>query len=323
MLIPMDGSAVKVPYLYIKVFDGKAIDVLKVFNPLEELHNEESRPCIPQRVVLHRKEETIEMNVQPAEDKMLKVQKLQKVASALHSFRFVKRGAEIRPALVLRPVDIKPKEMKQQPKVKELSVQEPLPVAGVKTEAPRPKPAKIPEMPEPRRIVLPRPVQPKTPVQGKAKESMKLQKARRKTSKTQPPQLKPRKKRKRSSRKKITRRKKRIRRGPRPRQPLKEELIKNPRKMKQKSPETSCMENPLNSKKRKRPAGKAAERPKKRRRRASAVKAKRARKPRASPKSKSKKRKSRKKLHPHFRKQMLGLYKRRKTSGRARAGSSL
>lgn len=92
MLIPMDGSSVKVPYLVVKVFDGRAEDAVVISKPAEDYARPKELPAI-------KDPEAKVPEINPL--------KIAQVLQAIRCFCFEKKQEGIRPGLVLRPVRIR------------------------------------------------------------------------------------------------------------------------------------------------------------------------------------------------------------------------
>jgi hypothetical protein len=309
MLIPMDGSAAKVPYLFVKVFDGKAEDAVKVFEPLDE-----AKPLSQTK-----QEQKEHLRIGAPEHVKTKIIQLRKLLEAARCFCYVEKDRGVRPALVLRPVflDSKKSDKPQPGRLPEKKLPEPQPrstssepkqeakMGGTKSPADAQKPAVS--------IARSRRTSP-----SKSSKAFKLNMA---IAPKKKPRPKVRKAKATARLVKKTSKKKVVKKTPKkPKQPLREGLMDRPVKKRratkrpkpnQRLPKAIPAEQ---SKPRKKSSAKPSVRSKRAKRKASAIKA--VKRPVAKPTRK-------KKMPSHHRKEMLGLTsKKRKVSGRTKARSS-
>jgi hypothetical protein len=319
MLIPMDGSAVKVPYLFVKVFDGRAEDAVKVFEPLDDI-----KP-ISHALQGHKE------HLQAIEPKHIKAKviQLRKLLETARRFCYVEKDSGVKPALVLRPVfvnkrkseelqpDRHPSRRFQQPGARRptgnLSRKQDS-VSGT-------RPSRIPTKP------MARTVPSQKTSRSRVSKTFKVKKATAPKKKSSPSKVRKAKIVKKNTRKKS--KKKAVKKAARkPKQPMREGLMRGISDKKgraSKPPRArSAKERPkektakLPKPKKLSPVKTAANRTKTKRKKTSVSRA--AMKPKAKPERARK----RKEMPSHHRKEMLGLTsKKKKVSGRTRARSSL
>jgi hypothetical protein len=288
IVIPFDGSDVKIPYLCVKVFDGRVEDAVSIINPADELKAQPERKQEKKNVVLP----------------LVLIRNVQDMSQNKSNKALPK------PAFILRPLKIqkveREKSKKEQPVKVAMRVGRP-----AKAEMPSFR-AEAPLTPKKRRkffvtqpaleIVFPKVVKPRT------LKTVKSKKKRRK--KTAPTHLKPVKKSRKKTKaeaKKKSRKKKQV--------PLSLPL-NEPRKGKKKAIKPRRRKSTKPAISTSRPVAKKKNNPVAKKQIPGKAKA---RKTEGIKESKTKRKTRRKKLNPHFLKEMLGLLKK---SRKARAGSS-
>ncbi len=294
MHIPLDGSSHRVPYLYVKLFDGKVSDEVKV--------------------TVYPLDSRTEMPKQPKNMEMRMQVKAQPV--------IIKKTIE-RPQIIIKPIQKAPPAKllfpgaPRPPKIKTGKVPFPEPKAEMKRQSEPPKIEKMPKQIKLQKMKVQQLTLPTKPEKIRIDKPPEPKKAKPEKKALEASSPKPRKKKRKAAKKELSRRKE----GPKKKARPKERLSK-PRTFKKKpkrfrtslsAPKTDRLkpekEKKIKKVPRKKPQKELLRKP---------------RKAETEPKTKKKRNllsiRKKKKLHPYYFNSMMGLFTSRR--GRTRAGSS-